>query len=338
VAAGLGGAVDRCDISVAEQRAEWHAADVDVEMAAAHRRAVDVVAAWFGTTPRRARAHLTWGPTVVVEVVVDDALTVFAKASSEQNVHTEAEAITHVRRAGLPAPEVLGIGTDAELPGERWMITRAAVGVSLDQIGFQAATTQRTLTELADLYASLHRVTLPGFGPLADDGQHGVLDAWSYWQRDEMEQALGMLERAGSVSVDFSDRVRAVSAVMTTTLDDGVGSLLHADLGDRETFIDPDTGEVTGLVDWGSALVGDPLYDLARFVSGGSAEDPRPALAFPVLHTRYLAQTYADPDRAGELLRFYRLHICLDEAAWGHDLGWTPSLVSWAERLVASLA
>lgn len=93
---------------------------------------------------------------------------------------------------------------------------------------------------------------------------------------------------------------------------------------------------MTCLIDWGSALVGDPLYDLARFVSGGPAEDPRPALAFPVLHARYLTKTGADPIRAQELLRFYRLHICVQEAAWGMHFGWTPSLVNWAERLISS--
>lgn len=315
----------------------WHPPSMDVEMTFAHRGAVDVVASFFGTAPISARAHLTWGPTVVVEVAVDDELRVFVKAGSNQNVHTEAEVIGHARRAGVPAPEVIGIGTQAGLPGQRWMITRAATGVDLEQIGLQAPTAIRTLTEVADLYACLHHVTLPGFGPLADDGQSGKHTSWSQWQRDDIEHALVALERADSVPSSFPDRVRTVCDEFAATLDEGTGALLHADLGDGETFVDPDSGAVTALVDWGSALVGDPLYDLARFVSGGPADDPRPGLAFPVLHARYLEQTQADLDRARRLLRFYRLHICVDEAAWGEDLGWTPSLVAWAERLLPTL-
>ena len=306
-------------------------------MTPAHRSAAGVVAAFLGTTPISARAHFTWGPTMVVEVVDEDELKVFVKASSNQNVHTEAAVIGHARRAGVPAPEVLGVGTDAGLPGDRWMITRAANGTSLERIGLKAATTIRTLTDVADLYACLHRVTLPGFGPLADDGQSGELTSWSQWQRDDMERALAALERTGSVPTSFPDRVRAVSEEFAPTLDEGTGVLLHADLGDGETFVDPDSGAVINIVDWGSALVGDPLYDLARFVSGGPADDPRPSLAFPVLHARYLERTGADPDRARRLFRFYRLHICVDEAAWGEDLGWTPSLVAWAERLLPTL-
>jgi aminoglycoside phosphotransferase (APT) family kinase protein len=310
---------------------------MDVEMTPAHRSAADVVAAFLGATPDGVRAQLTWGPTVVVEVVVGDELRVFVKAGLNQNVHTEAHAIGHARRAGLPAPDVLGVGIDARLPGRKWMITRAATGVSLEHVGLRAPTSIRTLTDLADLFARLHCVTLPGFGPLADDGQSGTLTSWSRWQRDDIEQALVTLERAGSVPTSFPDRVRSVSEDFATTLDEGTGALLHADLGDGETFVDPDSGAVTALVDWGGALVGDPLYDLARFVSGGPADDPRPSIAFPVLHERYLEQTGADLDRARRLLAFYRLQICVDEAAWGEGLGWTPSLVTWAERLLPTL-
>jgi len=131
---------------------------MDVEMTIAHRRAADVVAAFLGTPPVSVRAHLTWGPTLVVEVVVDDELTVFIKAGSNQNVHTEAAVIGRARRAGLPAPEVIGIGTDSALPGQRWVITRAATGVSLEQIGLQAPTTIRTLTDLVPCQATFARL------------------------------------------------------------------------------------------------------------------------------------------------------------------------------------
>jgi hypothetical protein len=191
-------------------------------------------------TPSHARAQFTWGPTVVVEVVLNDALAVYVKASSAQNVHTESEVITHA-----PARACLHRRCSASGPipdclvKERWMITRAASGVSLQQIGLETATTERTLTELADLYASLHRVTLPGFGPLADDGEQGVFAIWSQWQRDGLDRALDMLETAGRVTAGFANRVRAISAGLAHTLDDGAGSLLHADLGDAEPSLIP---------------------------------------------------------------------------------------------------
>lgn len=91
-------------------------------------------------------------------------------------------------------------------------------------------------------------------------------------------------------------------------------------------------------MDWGSALVGDPLYDIARFVGAGPADDPRPAQLLPMLHAGYFERNSYDPDYAQRMLAFYRFHMCVVEAAWGEGLGWRPSLLAWAERLIDQLS
>lgn len=310
---------------------------IAVEMSPAHHRAASVVADFAGAAPVSVRAALTWNPTVVVEAVFDDGLTVFVKAGATENVHTEAAVLDLVRRAGVPTVEVLGVGIDSQLPGGRWMITGAAPGCKLESVGLQTPTTARTLADLAECYTRLHRVRLPGFGPLADDVQSGTLESWSRWQRLAIEEALVALEGAHAVPPSFPERARALCASFAARLDQAPGALLNAEVGDGETFVDPATGAVTAIVDWGSALVGDPLYDIARFVAGGPADDPRPALVLPQLHAQYFARNAYDLDHARRMLRFYRFHICVVEAAWGQELGWTPGLVAWAEQLVAEL-
>lgn len=308
-------------------------------MSPAHHHAASVVAEFFGTRPISVQAQLTWGPTVVVEAAIDAELTVFVKAGADQNVHTEAAVIDHARGAGVPTVEVLGIGTDDRLPGGRWMITRAAPGRNLLDVGLRAATTARTMDDLAEYYTRFHRVALPGFGPVAENGR-GELDSWSLWQRRTAEEALAVLTRreAGSaVSAEFVSRVRELGGAFARDLDRAPGVLLHADLGDGETFVDPATGAVTAIVDWGAALVGDPLYDIARFVGGGPADDPRPALVLPVLHACYFERNRYDREHAQRMRKFYRFHMCVVEAAWGEDLGWTPSLVAWADQLIDEL-
>ena len=178
---------------------------------------------------------------------------------------------------------------------------------------------------------------LPGFGPLAEDGSSGTLGSWSQWQRLAIEEALVALEDAGAVPPGFLGRARALCESFAARLHRVRGALLNAEVGDGETFVDPATGAVTAIVDWGSALVGDPLYDIARFVAGGPADDPRPALVLPQLHAEYFARNAYDPDRSRRMLRFYRFHICVVEAAWGQELGWTPSPVAWAEQLLDEL-
>lgn len=306
-------------------------------MSPSHHRAVEVAAEFLRLYPMRIQAQWTWGPTVVVEATFSSDLTVFVKAGADQNVHTEAAVIDRVRRSGVPAVEVLGVGTDGQLPGGRWMIMRAAPGRTLQEVGRQAPTIGRTLDDLAECYTRLHRVELPGYGPVAVDGQRGELGSWSQWQQQTASEALAALNARDAVSAGFVTRVRELSKAFADDLDRKPGVLLHADLGDRETFVDPETGAVTAIVDWGGALVGDPLYDLVRFVGGGPADDERPGQLLPTLHARYFERNPHALEDAQRMLTFYRFHICVMEAAWGEELGWTTGHLAWVERLIDQL-
>jgi aminoglycoside phosphotransferase (APT) family kinase protein len=92
---------------------------------------------------------------------------------------------------------------------------------------------------------------------------------------------------------------------------------------------------VTALVDWGDALIGDPLYDLVRFVGGGPADDPRPRQLHPALHRTYFDLNPHDPDQVRRMMTFYRFHICVVEAAW--EATWAPAHLAWASRLIDEL-
>ncbi|MFF1823671.1 phosphotransferase family protein [Kribbella sp. NPDC058245] len=164
----------------------------------------------------------------------------------------------------------------------------------------------------------------------------GRLDTWSQWQREVLDEALAKLTQRNDVSASFAERARRLAQQFAADLDRAPAALLHADLGDREVFVDPSTGGVTALVDWGAALVGDPLYDLARFVGGGPADDPRPAQLNPVLRERYFARNPQDPAHADRMLLFYRFHICIVEAAW--EPAWAPAHTAWADKLTAELS
>ena len=41
-------------------------------------------------------------------------------------------------------------------------------------------------------------------------------------------------------------------------------SLLHTDFNQRNLFVDPKTKKITGIIDWGESIFGDPIYDFAR--------------------------------------------------------------------------
>lgn len=41
-------------------------------------------------------------------------------------------------------------------------------------------------------------------------------------------------------------------------------SLLHGDFNQRNLFVDPNTNQITSVIDWSEAMYGDPLFDFAR--------------------------------------------------------------------------
>lgn len=41
-------------------------------------------------------------------------------------------------------------------------------------------------------------------------------------------------------------------------------SFLHTDFNQRNLFVNPDSSEITGIIDWSEAMFGDPVYDFAR--------------------------------------------------------------------------
>lgn len=55
-----------------------------------------------------------------------------------------------------------------------------------------------------------------------------------------------------------------IQKINNTEFDEQVFSLLHTDFNQRNLFVNPNTDEITGIIDWGESMFGDPIYDFAR--------------------------------------------------------------------------
>ena len=82
--------------------------------------------------------------------------------------------------------------------------------------------------------------------------------------------------------------------------DDVEGVALHTNPGPTHTFVDPDSGRLTGLIDFGDAYIGHPAFDLwqwgdpedrAAVLAGYAESGPPPAWFWPVWD---LAQAVGD--------------------------------------------
>lgn len=88
----------------------------------------------------------------------------------------------------------------------------------------------------------------------------------------------------------------------------------HNDLGIEHVLADPDTGRVTGVLDWGDAAVADPAHDLGLVLRDLGQEALDAAL------TAY----EVGPDRARHLRRRIDFHArcaLLEDLAYGLDTG-----------------
>lgn len=200
---------------------------------------------------------------------------VIVKIGDRRELTAEAWACERAARAGVSSPAVVALdldprldtGTDVALLVLRRFPGRA-VGAGADDSALVEAGRQLRL---------LHAVTLDGYGSLTaatpggwPAGSTGSSQQWSDVLAAAQE-GLPELVDAGVVDDPLARSVvdaldRHASAVAFT----GRGSLLHGDLKPAHVFaLD---GRYVGLIDFGDAMVGDPLWDLARASMAGDRQ------------------------------------------------------------------
>jgi aminoglycoside phosphotransferase (APT) family kinase protein len=129
----------------------------------------------------------------------------------------------------------------------------------------------------------LHEVMLPGFGFLAEAAWHERDDFslkhsdWLGFLRGICADALSLADRH-AVAVRLAASTAAAIDAHAAALDAiEVGSLCHGDLKAAHILIEAD--RLAGVIDWGDAMVGDPLWDVARFAHRADADSLSSLLA-----------------------------------------------------------
>lgn len=278
-----------------------------------------------------------WGPTLVVAAALKSGDRVVLKASALQDVRVEASIARRVRESGVPAPEVLAEGADEQLPGGSWFLMHDAGTSRWCDVDWSPDHHQAMLTILADILHRLHGIRISGSGPLTMEGI-GTFPDWHAYLVASHERATARLVVHGAITSTATTRIRKRFDALRDSLNARPSVLLHADLGDGEVFVDPQTARITGIVDWGASIAGDPLYEFARFVAGGPDDDPRPARFTPPLVAAYRRLDSTLPSGDSPLPTLYRLHNTILNAAWAsiHAPDWLPALTNRIDHLIAA--
>lgn len=266
-----------------------------------------------------------WGPRAVVRVETSQGV-IYAKAAGDADVRAEVVAIRLAAEAGVLVPRVLRTASDDRVPGGDWFAMSAVEGV--EWAVENQALAANTLPDVARSLVRLHRVSARGFGSLGRTG-NGTYGSWPGWLAHSARGCLDRLFDSGHVTDDF--RTTAVELFQQAAPAIERGSLIHGDLTGSETLVDPMTGRIVGIVDWGGAIVGDPVYEFATLQAGGPADDPRPTIVLPTILDGYVAETGTDRARIDQVLPLYQAHQALCNADWSRREG-----VPWIDGLVAA--
>lgn len=219
-------------------------------------------------------------------------------------------AVLRFVRGLLPVPDVLEVRrgvTEADQPG--LLVTSYLPGVRGDVLlptldGSDSAALGHRLGSLAADLAGMPTVRA---GPFVDAeltvGDFGVSGGLPGF----------VAERAAEIrlSADLLDGLMAVAERAEAMLDAvGRTSLVHSDANPKNVLVDPDTLEVTGLLDWEFAHSGCPYTDLGNLLRF----DRLPAYADAVL-SAWCGRRGTDPVETLDLARAADLWALVDLAA-----------------------
>ncbi len=185
----------------------------------------------------------------------------FLKCADRLDLEREVAVIEMVRERGVPVAAVEAFDPIGDVAGTPCVVLRDVGGEPLDgdAPAFRGAG--------AHLRA-VHDVVIDGFGSVTvGPGLRGEDATWSQTVRAACA-GLAPIVAAGLVPAELAARAGAALDDHRELFDSVESArLLHGDFHPRHVYaVD---GHITGIIDWGDATAGDPVFDLGRLVRAG---------------------------------------------------------------------
>lgn len=216
--------------------------------------------------------RLMFGETnEVYDVKTKGGQEVIIRVSHEEDETFEKEqwAIEQCQTVGVPVPNVLlveDVTTDGKfrsicvlekLRGEPLMKRVREKTISPEEV-------EAVLKETGRLLARVHGIEAKKFGKIDETGT-GSVDSWEDYilRRTSPESEARVQAVARKIEIDPKNITKATDILRqhTDVYAKTEPRLLHGDLGHEHIFIDGIN--ITGIIDWGNALSGDPIHDFA---------------------------------------------------------------------------
>lgn len=171
-----------------------------------------------------------------------------------RSLSPEFEVVRAVYAAGIPVPEPLWIEPGANELGGPFFVTRRVSGENFGDVWGATGVSKEIATEIAQIYAQLHRTPADGLRtPVAPRSTPGELRETLAWQEETLhKRGLAVEPDLAALFAWLRDHIPAAAPQ---------ASLLHGDAAFSNLLIE--SGQVSAVLDWEMAHLGDPAEELA---------------------------------------------------------------------------
>jgi Ser/Thr protein kinase RdoA (MazF antagonist) len=173
----------------------------------------------------------------------------------------EVAVLEYVRRRGVPAPTVEAADPTGEVAG-------VPCAILADVGGNPLTGAEPVFCQVGTHLRRLHEIRAVGFGDVST-GEDVVGDD-SSWRQTLERPAVALLPAVDAGLVDAKLLTRAKNAIdRFDAVLDGLDQvrLIHADICPRHVYAADSS--ITGIIDWGDAMAGDPAFDFGRLLHAG---------------------------------------------------------------------
>jgi aminoglycoside phosphotransferase (APT) family kinase protein len=207
------------------------------------------------------RIELAGGPVCILKVAPPDDVRVLRY---EQGImRAEVETMRLVRaQTEVPVPEIYTYDTSRNLIDNDYYLMACIPGLPLNKLRQDLSEREQHEIDrqVGALTRQLNALHGPAFGYVAQPEGHAA--SWRIAFESMLEGVLADGIDAGvSLPLEYDeirDRVSPWYPVLDAV---AVPQLVHWDLWDGNIFVDPDTRQINGIVDFERALWGDPLME-----------------------------------------------------------------------------
>jgi hygromycin-B 4-O-kinase len=216
-----------------------------------------------------------------------------------------------VRPLGVRTPATIAIN-HATATRPPYSIAEYLPGTTANALGWKHLIKRyhQFLPQLAAIMQTIHSVQVDGFGQLDCYGR-GEVDSWQYFLTlplSGISQCVARLRPSSAVDAELVTKAGILLSALSSGISMNSARLLHGDLTPNNILVMEST--ISGILDWGDALGGDPLYELAlfEFFCGH-----RPFLALLAEYQKNMTLNNSSDCRA---LDCYRLNIAINKLNW----------------------